>query len=48
MNKKMYFAPETEEMEIEIAGMLCVSGGKDPDEGDPIVNPGEAGEDDLA
>ncbi len=25
MNKKLYFAPETEELEIEIAGMLCVS-----------------------
>jgi hypothetical protein len=34
MNKKFYFAPEMEELEMETLGMLCVSGDPDPDSGE--------------
>lgn len=29
MSKKFYFAPEAEELDIEIAGVLCASNGLD-------------------
>ena len=34
MNKKMYFAPEADEMELLMEGFLCAS--TDLDEGDPL------------
>ncbi len=47
MNKKMYFAPETEELIMETEGFLAASDGDAIDDGQPVVvNPGTAGDDD--
>lgn len=45
MSKKFYVAPDMEELALETEGFIAASG--DPGDGDPITNPGEAGEEDL-
>lgn len=43
MDKKFYFAPEMDELELEVASMLCASNGLD----DPDEDTGEAPKSDI-
>ena len=43
MDKKFYFAPEMDELELEVASMLCASNGLD----DPDEETGESPKSDI-